>query len=756
MINGNKMLFSIILVFSQLNPAFASPVKVLPEPVSITQKEGVLRMNGQTRAWLTAKEFTTSAGKQIIISIQPVTGITSPEGYLLDVTRETITLKAPSKAGLFYGWQTLRQLQADQNIPCVRIMDYPRYAYRGMHLDVSRHFFSVAFIRHYLDMLAAFKINTFHWHLTDSHGWRLEIRQYPRLCTVGAWRADRTGIPMTIAEATKPGEPATYGGYYTQEQVREIVAYAADRYITVIPEIEMPGHCTAALVAYPQYADLDNPVPLQVPCGYPGDLQHNFCAGNDSTFIFLQHILQETMALFPSKWIHIGGDEVREGPWLGCSRCRQRMKEKGFSSVRQLQAWFTGRIDSFITASGRRMMGWDEVRNAGLAKGSTIMSWHGDPSGRDSAGVDHDVVMTPYRYAYFDFYQSDPRLEPDITYAPLFLDSVYAFDPGGKAHASGADGAQDLTGDGAHTPGDDGAHVLDDDGTHTPRADSAHTPGSHVLGGEACLWTENIPTPERVEYMLLPRLTALSEALWTPADRKDYGRFIKNLEAQFPRWDAEGIHYARSLYNPGIHPSFDSTTKEITVTLSSQVPDADVRYSLGGDYHTCNKPLRIHQTATLQTALFRGGHRLGKINSDSFVIHKAIGASGQLTDGIFGTVEPYDGRWVAFHDSVITVNIRLPQAQDIRSIGLDCLEDQVGDIYLPRTIRVQWSEDGYIYREAEIIHNETIPLKLLRHVEHYEKIIASKARYIRIELQNAQLWKAPEKNQIFVDEIVVQ
>lgn len=716
MTNGNKILFSIILVFSHLHPAFASPVKVIPEPVSITQKEGVLRMNGQTRTWLNGKEFSTSTGKQINMSIQPVTGITSPEGYSLDITPETITLKAPSKAGLFYGWQTLRQLQTGQNIPCVHIIDYPRYGYRGMHLDVSRHFFSVAFIRHYLDILAAFKINTFHWHLTDSHGWRLEIKQYPGLCTVGAWRADRTGIPMTIAEATKAGEPAAYGGYYTQEQVREIVAYAADRYITVIPEIEMPGHCTAALVAYPQYADLDNPVPLRVPCGYPGDLQHNFCAGNDSTFIFLQNILRETMALFPSKWIHIGGDEVREGPWLGCSRCRQRMKEKGFTSVRQLQAWFTGRIDSFITAGGRRMMGWDEVRNAGLAKGSTIMSWHGDPSGRDSSGVDHDVVMTPYRYTYFDFYQSDPRLEPDITYAPLFLDSVYAFDAG----------------------------------------DGAHTPGTHVLGGEACLWTENVPTPERVEYMLLPRLTALSEALWTPADRKDYGRFIKNLEAQFPRWDAEGIHYARSLYNPGIHPSFDSTTKEITVTLSSQVPGAEIRYSLGGDYRTYNKPLSIKKTAILRTALFRGDRRLGKIDSDSFVIHKAIGASGQLTDGIFGTVEPYDGRWVAFHDSIITLNLTLPQVQDIRSIGLDCLEDQVGNIYLPRTIQIRWSEDGHIYKQAEIVHNDNIPAQLLRHVEHYEKIIASKALYIQIEIKNPQLWKEPEKNQIFLDEIVVQ
>jgi len=701
--NGYKFLVKVLLIFLSLPSAFASPVKVLPEPVSITQKEGVFRMNDQVRAWLSRKEFSASIDQQINMSIQPVAGITSPEGYLLDITPRAITLKAPSKAGLFYGWQTLRQLQSGQNIPCVHILDYPRYAYRGMHLDVSRHFFNVEFIRRYLDILAAFKINTFHWHLTDSHGWRLEIKHYPKLCSVGAWRADRTGIPMTIAEATKPGERTAYGGYYTQEQVKEIVAYAAERFITVIPEIEMPGHCTAALVAYPQFADLDNPSPLRMPCGYPGDLQHNFCAGNDSTFIFLQNILRETMALFPSKWIHIGGDEVREGPWLGCSRCRQRMKEMGFTSVRQLQAWFTSRIDSFITANGRRMMGWDEVRNARLAPGSTILSWHGDPSGTDSSGVGHDVVMTPYRYTYFDFYQSDPRLEPDITYAPLFLDSVYAFNAGD---------------------------------------------GAHILGGEACLWTENVPTPRRVEYMLLPRLTALSEALWTPASRKDYTRFIQSLEAQFRRWDSQKIRYAKSLYNPGIHPSFDNVKKEIVVTLSSQVAGAALRYSLGGSYRTYDTPLHIKRSATLQTAVFRGGQRLGKINTDSFVVHKAMGVSGQLTDGILGTVEPYDGRWVSFHDSVVTLTLDLQHVQDVHSIGLRCMEDQVGEIYLPVRIRIDRSDDGKTYKTVAEVDNKRVPEQLLRHVAYYEKRTAVKTRYIRLTFEH--------QKQLFLDEIVIQ
>lgn len=720
-----KVLILILSFGSYSYLASALPVRVLPEPVSISPKKGVFRMTKETRAWLEIKDagaLKRCGDRRVKLVLRHVEGVASPEGYLLDITRGRVSIQASSEAGLFYGVMTLRQLVDDSDgakpawgtLPCVRILDYPRYGYRGMHLDVSRHFFGVDFIKQYLDILASFKINTFHWHLTDSHGWRLEIRQYPRLYSVGGWRADRANIPMTIAEPTHPGEPATYGGYYTQEQVRDIVAYAAARFITVIPEIEMPGHCTAALVAYPQYADLDNPVPLLMPCGYAGDLLHNFCAGNDSTFVFLENILLETMSLFPSRLIHIGGDEVRDRPWLGCPRCQRRMKEKGFHSVRQLQAWFTGQIDSFITAHGRRMIGWDEVRNASLADSSVIMSWHGDPSGKDSAGKEHDVVFAPYRYTYFDFYQSDPSLEPDITYAPLFLDSVYAFDAG------------------------------------------------KTLGGEACLWTENVPTPERVEYMLLPRLTALAEALWTPAGKKDYARYVRSVEAQMKRWDVQGIHYAKSLYNPGIHPVFDSAGRNIVVRLSSQAPDGEIRYSTGGEFVKYDGPVKVRESVRLKVGVFRGGALLGKVNTDSFMIHRAIGALGdvdglgRLTDGISGTVEPYDGRWVSFRDSVVTLKLDLGRMQDIFSVGLSCMEDQVGNIYLPRTILISVSEDDHVYRPLDLIENKMVPQQLLRHVEHYERIVGNRARFVQVELVNARIRPGAEDNLLFVDEITVR
>lgn len=742
-----KLLISFLIVAGYSYPVKAAIPPIVPEPVRVEAGVGAFRMSPGMKVFVkdaASAEAVKVLGMKAVANDSVGCGVIvhagaglvaesgSAEAYVLEVGVDRMRITANGAAGVFYALQTLRQLRAGVVVPCVRIVDYPRYGWRGMHLDVSRHFFGVAFIKQYLDILAAYKINTFHWHLTDSHGWRLEIRQYPRLTTVGGWRADREGIPMTIAEPTAPGEKASYGGYYTQAQVREILAYAAARFITVIPEIEMPGHCTAALVAYPQFADVDNPTPLLMPTGYGGDLMHNFCAGNDSTFVFLENILRETMALFPSPWIHIGGDEVRDGPWLGCSRCRRRMESLGLKSVRQLQAWFTSRIDSFVTANGRRMIGWDEVRNGSLAPGSTIMSWHGDPVGRDSAGIDHDVVMTPYRYTYFDFYQSDPRLEPDITYAGLFLDSVYAFNPGNDRR---------------------------------------------ILGGEACLWTENVPTPKRVEYMLLPRMLALSEALWTPVEKKDYARFTAAAEGQMKAWGATGVEYAKSMFNPGIYPVYDPALGKVVVRLSKQAPGLVLRYTMDGREPGAGSalykgPVSVEKTCVFKAGVFRGGRLMGKVLADSFRIHTAIGAglrvspqqdaevvlaSRRLLDGIAGTVEPYDGRWVSFHDSVVMLTIDLGRDVSVSRIACRFMEDQVSNIYFPRRIGMEWSKDGAVFESAAHFEERKVPAALLRHVRTYEKrALKFTARYIRIRIDNASLWKEPLKNQLFIDEVVVE
>ncbi|MEO6722673.1 MAG: family 20 glycosylhydrolase, partial [Ferruginibacter sp.] len=606
-------------------------------------------------------------------------------------------------------------------------------------LDVSRHFFSTTFIKRYLDILAMYKINTFHWHFTDSHGWRLEIKQYQKLTSVGAWRADRSGIPMTIAPVTQPNEPATYGGFYTQEEVREIIQYATDRSITIIPEIEVPGHCTAALVAYPEFNDLDNSVPLLMPCGYPGDLKHNFCVSYDSAYIFIENILKEVMALFPSAYIHIGGDEVRGDPWLGCSRCRLLMKEKGFTTAKQLQAYFTKRIDSFVESNGKHIIGWDEILADQVSPKSIGMAWHGPETAVEDIRKGYDVVMTPFHYTYFDFYQSDPQLEPDISYAALSLDTVYAFNP---------------------TPG-----ALSPQQT------------SHILGLEACLWTENIATEKRAEYMLLPRLLALAEVAWTPLERKNYQRFIRKTEIQFKRLDALGIAYATSVYNVAIRPKFDPAKKTVSIKLNKQVIDYPVYYTTNGTAPSpaakkYTQPIVVNHTTVVKAAVFNKTKPLGKISIDSVTLHKVIGAKvkveampinkpgpalSNLTDGIFGSVEPYDGRWIFFTDSLLNFTIDLSKVQPVHSISLNCMEDQVGNIFLPAQIEFFSSLDGKVFTKQHTVINKKVPEQLLRHIKKFTTPPSNvSARFIRITIRNANVFKEREKNMLFFDEIVVQ
>jgi hexosaminidase len=779
------MKFSLVLLFALLigGTTVASTIHIIPEPVEIIEKTGVFHFNRTTKILIKGDTtgFTTVI-KPFVISFKRASGILltiyqknskadslnvlvielnhdpsikNNEGYIIEINKNQIHISAPALTGIFYAIETIKQLLPPEfysksntsgkirwKIPCAYILDYPQYTFRGMNLDVSRHFFPAPFIKEYLDILASYKFNIFHWHLTDSHGWRIEIKQYPKLTSVGAWRADRKNIPMTIAEPTGKNESATYGGYYTQEEIKGIVQYAKERFITIIPEIEMPGHCTAALVAYPEYNCLNNKIPLLIPCGYPGDLLHNFCVGNDSTFIFLENILKEVIQLFPSPYIHIGGDEVRDGPWLSCPRCRKRMEEKGFKTTNQLQAYFTKRIDSFITANNKRTIGWDEILLANISPGAVAMAWHGTNETDSDLKTGHEIVLSPYHFTYFDFYQSDPDLEEYITYAGLFLDTVYAFNP-----------------------------------------ESPDIPGTEkklILGGEGSLWTENIETEGRVEYMLLPRLLALSEDLWSSNGNKNYRRFIDKTENEFKRLDVQHILFANSMYNLSISPHFDSATKKIIISINNQVANKySIRYTLDGkkpDYHSTvyKNPLIIDKSITLQTALFKNEFMLGKVNKQRFTVHQGIGSIinifpdsldeeisseyKRLNDGIFGTIEPFDGRWVSFHDSVKTITIDLGKSRFIQNIYIRFLEDQVSDIYLPKKIEFSFSVEGSYFRTFHEVFNKSIPEQLLRHIVSYkQEALNLNARYIRVRIKNANLNSGDQtKNNFLLDEIVVQ
>ncbi|MEO7046358.1 MAG: beta-N-acetylhexosaminidase, partial [Ferruginibacter sp.] len=419
------------------------------------------------------------------------------EGYLLHITPSSIQIAANKKAGIIYGMQSLFQTlpairtNAALVIPCMEIKDYPRFKWRGMHLDVSRHFFGPEFVKEYINLLASYKMNTFHWHLVDDQGWRIEIKKYPLLTKVGAWRVDETDKIWSKRPQAKDGEAATYGGYYTQDQIKDIIKYAAERNVTIIPEIEMPGHVASAIAAYPQLSCTQQPQ-LPLTGGDYTNMSSNYCAGNDSVFLFLQNVLTEVINLFPSKYIHIGGDEVDKGPWKKCPLCQARIKAEGLKNEEELQSYFVKRIEKFIVSKGRKMIGWDEILEGGLAPEATVMSWRGEAGGIQAAKMGHDVVMTPGSPLYFDHYQAGPEGEPLAIGGMNTLKKVYDYEPIPKE----LDAAQ----------------------------------AKFVLGAQANLWAEFITKPEQVKYMVLPRMLALAEVVWSPKETRDWQSFNERLQ----------------------------------------------------------------------------------------------------------------------------------------------------------------------------------------------------------------------------------
>jgi hexosaminidase len=438
--------------------------------------------------------------------------------YTLTINEGMIEITAHDEEGLFYGTQTLIQLLPIQNpkskiqnlaIPQLTITDYPRFAYRGLHLDVSRHFFPVDFIKKYIDYIALHKMNYFHWHLTDDQGWRIEIKKYPKLTSVGGWR-DGTIIGRYPGTGN---DNIHYGGYYTQEQIREVVKYAADRYITVIPEIEMPGHSMAALAAYPQLGTWpDSVYKVSQTWGING-MYNNVLNPTEYTFNFLQDVLDEVMNLFPSPYIHIGGDECSKKWWHESVFCQQLMKEKWIKDENGLQSYFIQRIENYINSKGKKIIGWDEILEGGLAPNATVMSWRGEQGGIDAAKQNHDVIMTPGNPVYFDHTQSQNEDSVVIGgYNPI--ENVYAYEPIPK--------------------------------------ELNEEQAKHVLGAQANMWTEYMGNTRKVEYMLFPRLSALSEVLWSPKESRDWKDFEKRLMGQFRRYDLWKVNYSKAYFDPQI------------------------------------------------------------------------------------------------------------------------------------------------------------------------------------------------------------
>jgi hexosaminidase len=432
------------------------------------------------------------------------------EGYTLAVQPTGILIQAGSTAGLFYGVQSLLQLfpiqetnksqPADFSIPCVEIEDQPRFRWRGMMLDVSRHFFTKAEVEKFLDEMSWHKLNVFHWHLVDDQGWRIEIKKYPRLTEIGAWRKE-VGFKLDPKATTAYGPDGRYGGYYTQDDIREVVAYAKARHIEIVPEIEMPGHASAALMAYPQFSCTGGPFTTDLPGGVFNGV---YCAGNDECFTFIDDILTEVSALFPGPYIHVGGDEVPVDNWKKCPKCQARMHSEGLAKESELESYFIRRVEKLVNAHGKRLIGWSEIREGGLAANATVMDWVGGAVEAATAG--HDVVMSPLADCYFDHYQSlDHSKEPYAIGGYLPLRQVYALEP---------------------IP------------TNLP---AAYQP--HILGAQANVWAEYMPNFRYVEYMVFPRLCALSEVVWSPKASRNWDDFWRRVHIDCARLGRLGVNY---------------------------------------------------------------------------------------------------------------------------------------------------------------------------------------------------------------------
>jgi hexosaminidase len=461
---------------------------------------------------LSLNENLSSMKKGIYLQLDTSMVNLGSEGYRMVASGKKIKVNAGSPTGIFYGIQSLLQL-IDRNsngknnsfsVPAVVISDQPRFSWRGMHLDVSRHFEDKEFIKKYLDILATYKLNVFHWHLTDDQGWRIEIEKYPLLTEIAAWRVDRTDARWDYdQEITNRQNIKLYGGFYTKEDIMEIVEYASSLHITVVPEIEMPGHSQAAMTAYPHLSCSGKP--YRRPVNLPFEFTDPYCAGNDSTFIFLEDVLTEVMALFPSEYIHIGGDEAKKTPWLTCEKCKALMRRENIKGVNELQSYFIKKIEKFLADNGRKLIGWDEILEGGLAAGAAVMSWRGEEGGIEAASMGHKVVMTPWKYLYFNASQDIATEESPSDDNILDLEEVYRYDP---------------------VPG-----ILEADKQ------------KFVIGVQACLWSENIQTPEQVEYHILPRLCALSEVGWTHPDSKDWDNFQERLNHNYLYLDRLGVNY---------------------------------------------------------------------------------------------------------------------------------------------------------------------------------------------------------------------
>ena len=749
--------------------SYDSTLNLVPIPVSVETGKGSFTIDESTTLIITTPskaliriaemfqdkiktasglELTLEEGKPgknaIVLRIDQE--LEHQEGYTFHSSSDGIEITGQSPIGIFYAFQTFRQLLPDDfeseggmvgnglTVPAVTINDYPRFKYRGMHLDVCRHFFPVEVVKKYIDQLAYHKMNRFHWHLTEDQGWRIEIKRYPKLAEIAAWR-DETLVGH-YNDRPQKFDGKRYGGYYTQEEIKEVVQYAADRFITIIPEIEMPGHSTAALAAYPELACTDGPFKVATKWGIFEDV---YCP-TETTFEFLEGVLEEVIELFPGEYIHIGGDECPKSRWKESQFCQDLMKKEGLEDEMELQSYFIKRIEKFINSKGKNIIGWDEILEGGLAPNATVMSWRGTEGGIAAAKQGHDVVMTPTSHCYFDYYQDDHPDEPLAIGGFLPLEKVYNYEP------------------------------IPDELT----AEEA----KHILGTQGNVWTEYIPNPDHLFYMAFPRASALAEVNWSPKVSRNYENFLVRIDNHINRMELMGVKPANHLYNVKgkIHAG---DGKGVRVELFKGSKAGEIQYHLQGSKpgsisKKYSEPIEITESSSLSARMVIDRDALGRMYKQQFDWHKgvgkkitfvespaerySVGGKGAVVNGVRGSTEKYgDSEWLGWEGMDVEALIELG-GEEVSKVTLHFFNGEGQWIYLPKQVTVSYSEDGeqfFKIGESDSINGDTKVVTVPIETE------ITKVRTLKIEVK--RFGKIPDGAQgagheawTFLDEIIIE
>ena len=719
-----RYIFLLIWLLFACSEPKIQQVNLIPKPQSITLNEGVFPLGHSTGINIDSVFLVDAKYLKNLIKL-PLKGNANSiilkqrkglgeEEFFMNISVKELKIEATTSAGMMRGIQTLRQLLPITNgsiatkIPCLKIHDFPRFSWRGMLLDCCRHFMKKEFVIRYIDLLAYHKMNVLHWHLTEDQGWRIEIDKYPRLTEVGSFRTEKDG--------------SKYGGFYTKEEIKEILAYAKERHITVVPEIEFPGHSVAAISSYPHLSCTGDSIKVGTEWGVYKDI---YCAGNDTVFSFMEDVLTEVIELFPSRYIHIGGDEAPKYRWENCRKCQQRIKEEKLHDEHELQSYFITRIEKFLNENGRQLIGWDEILEGGLAPSATVQSWRGEEGGIAAAKSGHDAIMSPTSHCYFDYGLDATDLKEGYHYEPI-------------------------------------------------PAELTLEEAKHILGGECNMWSERAPQ-ELVDSKVFPRILAMSEVLWSSSE-KDYENFYSRVQKHYTKLDALGVKYG--FESVPITSTIVFNSDSFSVSLFKGSPGINLEYNLNnGAWQDYTTPFGVNATTTLKARAFKNEKPYGELEQE-LIKHIGTGKKVQytipynrhykgtgdynLTDGLLGSIENFrDGYYQGFSGTDMEVIIDLDKTITFSEIKTTFFQYYLSWIVLPTSVSYSVSDDGQNFNKIETIENE-VPLMQEGKFKHDFVWEAKKrrGRYIKVSAKN--VGKLPEKHPaagsdawIFIDEIII-